>query len=87
MDEHRQAVVYIHKCDSAYNLATQSPLGKRNPLNATSLGKALLAWLDPVELQERLAALSLVKLTPQTIADRAVLAAELTRMRRQGFAE
>jgi IclR family KDG regulon transcriptional repressor len=87
MDEHRQAVVYIHKCDSAYNLATQSPLGKRNPLHATSLGKALLAWLEPAEIAERLDVMTFTKLTPKTIDSRAVLEEQLAVMRRQGYAE
>lgn len=87
MDEHRQAVVYIHKCDSAFNLSTQSPLGKRNPLYATSLGKALLAWLESRDLAERLDAMRFVKLTPATIDSRPVLAEQLTLMRNQGYAE
>lgn len=87
IDEDRQAVVYIHKCDSAFNLSTQSPLGKRNPLYATSLGKALLAWLPPEDIAERLAAMSFAKLTPNTIGDRAVLTEQLKIMHEQGFAE
>lgn len=87
MDEHRTAVVYIHKCDSAFNLSTQSPLGKRNPLYATSLGKALLAWLPGDEIAERIAAMSFAKLTPATIGDRTVFAEQLRLMREQGFAE
>lgn len=87
MDEHRTAVVYIHKCDSAFNLSTQSPLGRRNPLYATSLGKALLAWLDPQDIAERLDAMSYAKLTPLTIGSRAVLAEQLELMRAQGYAE
>lgn len=87
MDERGQTVVYIHKCDSAFSLATQSPLGKRNPLNATALGKALLAWQEPAALAARLDALAYVRLTPQTIPDRAGLAAQLAAMRGQGYAE
>ena len=87
MDDREHRVAYIHKYDSAYNLSMQSPLGKRNPLHSTSLGKALLAWRDEAEIRERLDHMNLEKLAPNTITDRAVLLDQLHRVRDAGYAE
>jgi IclR family KDG regulon transcriptional repressor len=87
MDEREQRVAYIHKYDSAYNLSMQSPLGRRNPLHSTSLGKALLAWRDPDEIRERLSRIDFVKLAPHTITDPEALMEQLRRTREQGYAE
>lgn len=87
MDGHQNFVTYIHKYDSAYNLAMQSTLGYRNPLHSTSLGKALLAWRDDSEISDRLMVMDLTKSAPRTITDKDVLRAQLAQIRAQGFAE
>jgi len=87
MDERDQRVAYIHKYDSAYNLSMQSPLGKRNPLHSTSLGKALMAWRDQEEIEERLAKMEFVKLAPKTITDAEIYRQQLAEIRTRGYAE
>jgi IclR family transcriptional regulator, KDG regulon repressor len=87
MDEHRPFVTYIHKYDSAYNLAMHSTLGFRNPLHSTSLGKALLAWRDDAEIRDRLETMDLAPLAPRTITDREEFRRQLREIRAQGFAE
>ena len=87
MDERELRVAYIHSYNSAYNLSMQSPLGRRNPLHSTSLGKALLAWRDEDEICERLVQMDLPKVAPNTITDRDVLMEHLRRSRDQGYAE
>lgn len=87
LDPQVNSVVYIHKLDSLYNLFLQSPIGKRNPLFSTSLGKALLAWRDDDDLDALLPTLGYLKQTPNTITDPAVLAAQLRKARQQGYAE
>ena len=87
LDENDQSVVYIHKYDSIYNLRIQSPIGKRNPLYSTSLGKALLAWRGEDDLSQRLPKFSFVKSAPNTILDRDALLANLATTRAQGYAE
>lgn len=87
MDEREQRVAYIHKYDSAYNLSMNSPLGKRNPLHSTSLGKALLAFRDEEEISDRLSKMSFEKLAPRTIADAATLRDQLARVREDGYSE
>jgi IclR family KDG regulon transcriptional repressor len=87
MDDHENFVTYIHKFDSAFNLAMHSTLGYRNPLHSTSLGKALLAWRDSSEIEDRLAVMDFAKLAPQTITSADALRAQLAEVRAQGFAE
>jgi len=87
MDTQDQRVAYIHTYDSAYSLSMKTPLGKRNPLHCTSLGKALLAWRDPLEIGERLARMEFDGHGPQTITDPGLFRAELDRVHAQGFAE
>ena len=60
-------------------------VGRRTPLHCVANGKALLAYLPAAELARRLAE-PLVAFTPHTITDPAALAAELARVRAQGYA-
>lgn len=87
MDDREQRVAYIHKYDSIYSLSMNSPLGKRNPLHSTSLGKALLAFRDETEIDERLSKMTFEKLAPKTITDEATLRKQLSRIRQDGYSE
>lgn len=64
---------------------TASWLGRTIPLHATSSGKALLAWLEPAEV-DGLVGDRLPAYTDTTITTGADLAAELARIRTAGFA-
>lgn len=87
MDNIEERVVYVHKYDSHYNLSMQSTLGKRNPLHSTSLGKALLAWREPAEIEERIARMAFEASAPKTITDRDAFRAELAATKQRGYAE
>jgi IclR family transcriptional regulator, KDG regulon repressor len=87
LDMRDQQVTYIHKYDSIYNLSLTSTLGLRNPVHSTSLGKALLAWRDETEIRDRLSALKMEKIAPNTITDRQVFYDQLILIRQQGYAE
>jgi IclR family transcriptional regulator, KDG regulon repressor len=87
IDSTEEKVVYLHKFDSRYDLSMQSTLGKRKPLHATSLGKALLAWRPEAEIAARVARMTMEPLASKTITDKAVLLAELEQARALGFAE
>jgi IclR family KDG regulon transcriptional repressor len=87
LDTRDQQVTYIHKYDSIYNLSLTSTLGLRNPVHSTSLGKALLAWRDETEIRDRLSALKMEKIAPNTITDRQVFYDQLILIRQQGYAE
>lgn len=63
-----------------------SPLGERKPLHATSLGKALMAFLLVPERQRLIAQLRLQPYTPRTLTDAGALEADLELCRARGFA-
>lgn len=87
MDERKNCVVYVHARASTFGLSMQSTIGQRNPLHSTSLGKALLAWRDLDEIEERLTQIDMVAQAPKTITDRDALRAEMERTRARGYAE
>jgi DNA-binding IclR family transcriptional regulator len=59
--------------------------GQRLPLHAGAASKVLMAYLPEGELAKRLAA-PLLRYTPKTLTDKRGLAAELAKIRRQGWA-
>ncbi len=87
LDAAEERVVYIHKYDSHYNLSMQSTLGKTNPLHSTSLGKALLAWREPTEIEERIARMKFEVSAPNTITDPDRLRADLKATKERGYSE
>ena len=78
-------VVYLVTRESGQYLRAHSRVGRRLPAYSTALGKALLAELPGAELGAHLPG-ELVALTPHTITDRAVLAADLVAARENGYA-
>lgn len=60
-------------------------VGSRLPAYATSMGKALLAWLDDEDLQSFLDRTALEPLTQNTITSPAALREELRRIRQRGY--
>lgn len=79
-------VVYMNKVESSHMMGLKSYVGKRNPCHATALGKALLASLDPGQVDEIIAAKGMPGYTPYTITTAAALHKELEQVRRQGYA-
>lgn len=61
-------------------------LGRAFPAHATSLGKAILAALDPPARDAALGEVVLAPWTPRTLVDRAALEADLERTRERGWA-
>ncbi len=79
-------VVYIDRVDTPNTAAVWVPVGDRAPAHCTALGKALLASMPDVELEDYLARASLVRRTPQTLTDPDLLRAHLRVVREQGYA-
>jgi DNA-binding IclR family transcriptional regulator len=77
-------VVVLDRVEGMRTLRTYTPLGARSPMHSTSPGKLLLAYAagDVVDAVAR----ALTKFSPQTIASRPRLDAELGRIRVQGYA-
>jgi DNA-binding IclR family transcriptional regulator len=78
--------VYLAKVDCSHPLRLQTDVGKRFPAHATAVGKVLLAHVPSQDLARRLREQPLPRLTEQTITDPDRLAADLARVRSQGFA-
>ena len=81
------AIVYIHKIDSNYDLRMQSRIGRRNPLYSTAIGKVLLSGLPDDQVRRVLADVTFVKHTEKTHESTAELLKELTQVRQQHYAE
>ncbi|KDQ70895.1 IclR family transcriptional regulator [Streptomyces halstedii] len=75
-------VHYLDKAGGRFAAAVPSRVGGRAPAHSTALGKAMLAWLDPEDVETR-AGGSITRLTPRTIADLSTLHQELNRIRRR----
>ena len=78
-------VVYLATRESSQYLRPYSRVGRRLPAYSTSLGKAVLASMEPAEREKHLPEV-LEPLTPKTITDRAALAEELEVTRERGYA-
>lgn len=75
----------VYQVDGPRQIRPRPWVGQRFPLHASSSGKVLLASLSD-EQRERLLPDPLPRLAPATITSRAALAAELDRVREQGYA-
>lgn len=80
----RLTVVYVDKVESAQIIRYSAGVGDRRPLHATSLGKAILAFLPEDEREEILRALPLERHTERTVTTATALRASLDETRRAG---
>jgi DNA-binding IclR family transcriptional regulator len=83
---HRQHVMYVARIDGPKSARMYTPIGRRAPAHATALGKAILAFLPPEQAAPILNSAPLVACTPHTMTDPVVLAEELRRTRKRGYA-
>ena len=83
----KDAIVYVHKIDSGYNLRMYSRVGKRNPLYCTAIGKVLLSGRSDSWVTERMASVDFIQFTEQTLANTEQLLQELALVRQQYFAQ
>jgi IclR family transcriptional regulator, pca regulon regulatory protein len=83
-------IVYVERCRSTRAGLREVDLnlhvGARLPAYCTSLGKVLLAFLPDEERDAALASIAFSRRGPNTITSRGALAAELRRVRLDGFA-
>lgn len=79
------SVLYIDKVESPHSLRMVSRVGGSNPLHCTGIGKAILAYIPPDELDEYCSG-PLERRTANTIVAPDVLRAELQRIRDRGYA-
>jgi len=79
-------VVLTEAVQAHHKLRLSLDLGDACPLHASALGKAVAAHLPAEELKRLLGGGRLARFTSRTITNRSQLAAELARVRRQGYA-
>src|SRR5690606_19692541 len=82
----RTDVVVIERVESTASVRVVSWIGRRYGANSTALGKALLAFLPPTEVNALLRQTRLPRPTERTIATSAALARELEHVRELGYA-
>ncbi|MFM2481769.1 DNA-binding transcriptional regulator KdgR [Celerinatantimonas sp. YJH-8] len=75
------AIIYIHKIDSRYNLRMYSRVGRRNPLYSTGIGKVLLAYRDEAFVRDALKDVEFIAHTNNTITDVEQFIEELAKVR------
>ncbi len=79
-------VLYVDKRNAARPVEMYSQAGKVGPAYCTGVGKAMLAFLPNDALQSALERQSFHRFTPQTLASRPLLMAELEAIRQRGYA-
>ncbi|MEV0594656.1 IclR family transcriptional regulator [Nonomuraea cavernae] len=79
-------VFYLDKVGGRFALSVPSRVGGRAPAHCTALGKAILAWLEPEQVDALIGG-PISRLTNRTIGDIGTLHQELNRIRqRHGLA-
>jgi DNA-binding IclR family transcriptional regulator len=80
-------IQYVAKSVSSYEVRYDASMTQRKPAFCTSTGLAILAHLDPVIANGIIGRSKLVKITPNTITDRSLIARMMERARLAGFSE
>jgi DNA-binding IclR family transcriptional regulator len=83
---HGLSAVYVEKLDSPEQLRIHSRIGAAVPLYCTAVGKVMLAYMPDEERERVLPQLGLKRLTPNTVGNLQELEAELSRVRKNGYA-
>lgn len=81
-----QQVVYVAKIDSTRPTRIYSRVGRVAPLHCTGVTKAILAFLDPGQLEELLDLVSYERFNEHTLTTPAALRADLELTRERGYA-
>jgi IclR family pca regulon transcriptional regulator len=78
-------VIYVARVPVKRIMTLSIAVGSRFPAYTTSMGRVLLAGLDAAELKAYLDTIEFMNSTPHTVANRTALAAEINRVRKQGW--
>jgi IclR family acetate operon transcriptional repressor len=79
-------ILYLDVLQSGHRLRTEIPVGTRDHLHSTALGKAILAGLPEREARAILAAIDLAPATPNTVTAIPALLRQFTAIRQCGYA-
>jgi DNA-binding IclR family transcriptional regulator len=80
-----EEVLTIDKIDSTEILRMDAGIGGGEPAYCTSLGKAILAFLPDIQLEEYLQAIELTPYTPNTVISKDKLKEELMQIKENGY--
>ncbi|MFA5577119.1 MAG: IclR family transcriptional regulator [Tissierellaceae bacterium] len=80
-------IVYIDKVEADNTIRMASNIGKRAPLYCTSVGKAMMAYMEEELVEEIWDKSDIVKLTTNTIVDFNIFRKELKEIGQKGYAE
>jgi IclR family pca regulon transcriptional regulator len=79
-------IVYVARVPTQRIMTITIAVGTRLPAYATSMGRVLLAGLDPEALAERLERIEIEPLTPTTVPDADALRKRIDEVREAGWA-
>lgn len=79
-------IVYIDKVLSKNVLRPDSPIGGRDQIHSTALGKAMAAFYSLDYIERYIEGVGLVRITSKTIVDKNKFLSELEEVRKQGYA-
>ncbi|MHA6732043.1 IclR family transcriptional regulator [Devosia sp. A369] len=79
--------IYLAISESPQPMKLVSRVGSGLPAHATGVGKVLLAFLPPDELERRLETATFERFTASTITDPVVLKSEIEMIRARGYAQ
>lgn len=79
-------VYYVEKIQSPQAICRVTHIGHRVPIHTSSMGKAMLAYMSPEEIDRGIAKHGLVMRTPNSISNRKKLDKELFKVRAEGVA-
>jgi DNA-binding IclR family transcriptional regulator len=82
----RTEILYLSVFESRQTFRMVSEIGTRRPLHCTALGKAILAYLPPVQQKKTVAAIRFHRLTPRTVSSIEKLDEDLLKIRRRAYA-
>lgn len=80
------AIVYICKFEPENPIITTATVGAKNPIYCTSLGKAIMAFMDQEDAGQLMERMTFKKHTERTIGSRELFEKELERVRKKGYA-
>jgi DNA-binding IclR family transcriptional regulator len=80
------AALFIEMLDGVGRVKVTIESGSRVPVHASASGKAILSGLDAMELRRRFSGQRLKRLTPKTVTSGDRFIAELSVVRKRGFA-
>lgn len=80
-------IVYIDKVEADNTIRMASNIGRKSPLYCTSVGKAMMAYMDEKEVENIWHKTDILRFTKKTITDLEELKVELDKVRELGYAE